>query len=214
MTNATVPWAKILPRALHDGCLNPFYLYEASFRRATSPIFPAASAPRRTLGLARFVPHYKVPIGSTHQPGSGGRTSRLGGHNALVLVNRGPAARGDSASQRREAGSFEDFFTEWYSKAVVFAMQRTAGAAEADAHDAVQNAMIKLFRCWGRPDHPKAYLITITMRECARIVKDRRRHGCVTTEDDPARAESARSEEGEIDNRLLIVELVQKLPPA
>jgi len=48
-------------------------------------------------------------------------------------------------------------------------MQRTAGAAEADAHDAVQNAMIKLFRCWGRPD--QAYLITITLRECARIVK-------------------------------------------
>ena len=93
-------------------------------------------------------------------------------------------------------------------------MQRTEGAAEADAHDAAQNAMIKLSRCWGRPDHPKAYLITIAMRECARIVADRRRHGCVATEDDLASAESDPSEEGEIDNRLLIVDLVQKLPPA
>ena len=134
--------------------------------------------------------------------------------NVQVPVNRGPADRGDSASERREVGSFEDFFTEWYPRAVVLAMQRTEGAAEADAHDAVQNAMIKLFRYWGRPDHPKAYLITIAMRECARIVTDRRRHGCVATEDDLASAESDPSEEGEIDNRLLIVELVQKLPPA
>jgi RNA polymerase sigma factor (sigma-70 family) len=129
-------------------------------------------------------------------------------------VNRGPAGRGDSALERREAGSFEDFFTEWYPRAVVLVMQRAEGAAEADAHDAVQNAMIKLLRCWGRPDHPKAYLITIAMREYARIVADRRRHGCVGTKDDQASAESDPSKEGEIDNRLLIVELVQKLPPA
>ncbi len=129
-------------------------------------------------------------------------------------MSRGPAGRGDNASQRREAGSFEDFFTEWYPRVVAFLMQRRAGTTEADAHDAAQNAMIQLLRCWGRPDYPKAYLFKVALREYAGVVKDRERHGCVAIGGDLASTESDPSREGGIDNRLLIVELVRKLPPA
>ena len=213
VANATVPWAKKFHRALHEQVPRP--VLSIWLGRLPSSSNGDYAFPPRTGQPGRTPVHPQNNPNYYRQPGRRTRRRiRLGGTNAFVLVSRGPAGRGDSASQRLEAGSFEDFFTEWYPRVVAFVMQRRGGATEADAHDAAQNAMIQLLRCWGRPDYPKAYLFKVALREYASVVKDHERHGRVAIEDDLASAESDRSKEGEIDNRLLIVELVRKLSPA